>query len=113
MEDLLIEILENMGFDVYRQGSFSAGDEYPDSFFTFWNNSSSETRFYDNSAMAEEQDFDVNFYSTDPDKTYTVLRNAKQILKENGFIIYDSGHDVGSDKRTHTGRGIGIIYMED
>ena len=57
--------------------------------------------------------FDVNFYSVDPEKTYSVLSEAKKKLKEKGFIIYDSGHDVGSDRPTHTGRGIGVLYMED
>ncbi len=113
MEDILISILENVGYESYRQGSFTDSDEYPEHFFTFWNNSSEESGYYDNTATMEIQDFDVNFYSVDPAKTYSVLRETKKKLKENGFIIYDSGHDVGSDRPTHTGRGIGVLYMED
>lgn len=113
MEDTLIRILEDMGYEVYRQGSMTDDIEYPAHFFTFWNNPSEETRFYDNKATAEELDFDVNFYSTDPAETYEVIRSAKKKLRDNGFIIYDSGHDVGSDQPTHTGRGIGVIYVED
>lgn len=112
MEDILISILESVGYESYRQGSFTDG-EYPEHFFTFWNNSSEEAGYYDNSATKEVQDFDVNFYSVDPEKTYSVLSEAKKKLKEKGFIIYDSGHDVGSDRTTHTGRGIGVLYMED
>lgn len=113
MEDILISILESVGYESYRQGSFTDGDEYPENFFTFWNNSSEESGYYDNTATMEVQDFDVNFYSVDPEKTYSVLCAAKKKLKEKGFIIYDSGHDVGSDRPTHTGRGIGVLYMED
>ena len=101
MEDILISILESVGYEAYRQGSFTDGDKYPEHFFTFWNNSSEEAGYYD------------NFYSVDPEKTYSVLRAAKKKLKEKSFIIYDSGHDVGSDRPTHTGRGIGVLYMED
>ena len=113
MEDILISILESVGYEAYRQGSFTDGDKYPEHFFTFWNNSSEEAGYYDNTATMEVQDFDVNFYSVDPEKTYSVLRAAKNKLKEKSFIIYDSGHDVGSDRPTHTGRGIGVLYMED
>ena len=34
MEDDLIEILSGFGFPVFRQGSLTDTDAYPDSFFT-------------------------------------------------------------------------------
>ena len=57
MEDILISILESVGYESYRQGSFTDGDEYPEHFFTFWNNSSEEAGYYDNTATKEVQDF--------------------------------------------------------
>lgn len=39
MEDDLIEILSGFGFPVFRQGSLTDTDAYPDSFFTFWKRS--------------------------------------------------------------------------
>ena len=48
MEDLLISTLENLGFPIIRQGSLAEDDEYPQSFFTFWNNSADGQGFYSN-----------------------------------------------------------------
>ena len=42
MEDLLLSTLGRLGYPVFRQGSFSKKDKYPEHFFTFWNNSSAD-----------------------------------------------------------------------
>lgn len=111
VEDLLINILKETGFDVIRQGSMAAEDEYPDDFFTFWNNSSFCTSFYDNENTSGIADFDVNFYSNNPQNTYDILQEMTKTLRAQGFIIADSGHDVMSDVETHTGRGINVLFM--
>ena len=38
MEELLVQTLESFGYPVRRQGSLGAQEQYPDHFFTFWNN---------------------------------------------------------------------------
>lgn len=112
MEDLLIEILASFGYPVRLQGSMLVDEEYPKSFFTFWENESEDTAFYDDNPTKELHDYDVNFYSTDPELVYTVLKAAKQKLKQNGFIPLGSGHSVASDEETHTGRGINVKILE-
>lgn len=112
MEDKLIEILETFGYPVIRQGSLGQDEEYPDSFFTFWNNDSPDHAHYDNAEYGTEWDFDVNFYSIDPEKTYQVLADARIKLKQNKWIIPGKGYDVASDEVTHTGRGMRIFYLE-
>lgn len=109
---LINTISDAFGYDVIQQGSMSTDDVYPDSFFTFWNNSSTDSAFYDNNETETIWDFDLNFYSIDPDLVNTVLLSAKQLLKSVGFIPDGSGHDVLSDEATHTGRGINILYIE-
>lgn len=109
MEDQLISILESLKYPVYRQGSVS---KYDDSFFTFWNNDSPDHSHYDDSDYGTEWDFDVNFYSTDPELTYSVLSQARILLKQNGWIIPSKGYDVMSDEATHTGRGMRALYLE-
>ena len=110
MEDLLISILEKLGYPARKQGSFADDEDYSESFFTFWNNTSYDSTYYDNVDHSEIEDYDVNFYSTDPDLVYSTIREAKKQLKANNFIVYESGHDVASDVDTHTGRGISVLY---
>lgn len=113
MEDLLIQTLEKMGYDIIRQGSMADEEKYPESFFTFWNNDCYGRGFYDNRETQSVWDYDLNFYSTDPSLTYTKLMEAKKLLKSAGFIVNGKGHDVPSDESTHTGRGINIFYLEN
>lgn len=112
MEDNLIELLESFGYPVYRQGSLSDDEEYPDSFFTFWNNNSPDHAHYDNSDYGTEWDFDVNFYSNDPSLTYSVLANARVLLKQNKWIVPTKGYDVQSDEPSHTGRGMEALFLQ-
>lgn len=113
MKQELISVLESFGYPVYLQGSMNIDDAYPDSFFTFWNNSSDETAHYDNDASAFVWDFDVNFYSSDPALVNTVPVTARKRLKAAGFIVRGKGHDVLSDEITHTGRGLDVYYREE
>lgn len=111
MEDQLIELLESLGYQVYRQGSFTEDQKYPDNFFTFWNTDSPDHAHYDNSDYLSNWEYDVNFYSVDPELTYSVLSNARKILKENRWIVPSRGYDVYSDENTHTGRGMQAIFL--
>ncbi len=113
MEDLLIQTLEEMGYPIIRQGSMTDEEEYPESFFTFWNNDCYGRGFYDDGETQSVWDYDLNFYSTDPSLTHTKLLEAKQLLKSEGFIVCGKGHDVASDEPTHTGRGINVFYLEN
>ena len=113
MEDRLIELLESFGYPVIRQGSMSESESYPDNFFTFWNNDSSDGSHYDNDAASLIYDYDVNSYSSDPSLTYSNLRDAITLLKSEGFIISGDGYDVVSDEDTHTGRGVNVLYLKE
>ena len=112
MEDRLIELLEGFGYPVIRQGSLTEDDSYPDDFFTFWNNDSYDSNYYDNLASSTIYGYDVNFYSNSPDNTYNKLREAIKLLRSEGFIISGDGYDVASDEDTHTGRGVNVLYLK-
>lgn len=112
MEDLLISLIESLGYPIFRQGSLGADEPYPESFFTFWNNLSEGKEFYDNKEHSTIWYFDLNFYSSDPSLVNSKLMEAKKILKENNFIVTGKGHDVVSDEPTHTGRGIDVRIIE-
>lgn len=113
VKSLLINTLtEAFHFPVYLQGSLSDSTAYPDSFFTFWNNSTDDEAFYDNQESQVNWNFDLNFYSNDPASVNSVLLQVKATLKAVGFIPDGSGHDVLSDEPTHTGRGMTLLYIQ-
>lgn len=112
MKDTLITTLTSLGYPIYLQGSLSEADAYPESFFTFWNNYSDGSEFYDNEEHSCIWDFDLNFYSSDPALVNTVLINAKTLLRAQGFIVTGKGYDVVSDEPTHTGRGINVVKID-
>ena len=111
MKDLLITLLETWKYGVYQQGSMTG--EYPDSFFTFWNNSSDDHHPYDNAPIGWVWNFEVNFYSIDPALVNTILEEVRTLLLQNGFVVVGKGHDVASDEPTHTGRGFTVLYIEN
>lgn len=113
VKELLINtITTERKLPILLQGSMSSDTAYPDSFYTFWNNDSSDSGFYDNNETVTIWDFDLNFYSNDPTTVNTELLEAKRALKAVGFIVNGAGYDVISDEVSHTGRGINLIYIQ-
>lgn len=104
MEDLLIATLESFGFPVKLQGSLLPDEPFPDHFFTFWNSSSNSDGYYDNEETKLVYQYAVNFYSVDPEKVYTTLREAIAALKKVGFIISGDGQSISSGVDTHDAR---------
>ena len=97
VKQLLIDTLSSFNYPIYQQGSMSDSDDYPESFFTFFNNDTSDDDFFDNTETITIWDFDLNIYSNDPDVVNTTLREAKPLLKAVGFIVDGVGYDVLSD----------------
>lgn len=112
MEDLLISILETLGYPVFLQGSLLPDQPYPDSFFTFWNDSADGDSYYSNEENAILWAYSLNFYSNNPTLVNTKLLEAKELLKAQNFIISGAGYSVMSDEQTHTGRGITVLYRQ-
>lgn len=112
MEDLLINTLAKLGYPVMLQGSILPDESYPDSFFTFWNDSADGTSFYSNNEGAVLWSYSLNFYSIDPVLVNSKLVEAKRLLRENGWIVSGAGYDVPSDEVTHTGRAINLLYRQ-
>jgi hypothetical protein len=112
IKQLLIDTLSSFDYPIYQQGSMSNDEQYPDSFFTFFNNETNDDAFFDNQETMTIWDFDLNIYSIDPEVVNSALLEAKPLLKQAGFIVNGVGYDVLSDEPTHTGRGINILYIE-
>lgn len=118
MDEVLINILENIeipdgvSYKAYRQGSIPEEMEYPDTFFTFWNNNTVEHSAYDNNTTIEQYDFDVYVYSTDIDLCINLLSKARKMLKDNGWIIDTISFDAYSDEITHVGKGMRVLFLK-
>lgn len=110
--DNLIDELKSSGYPVIKQGSLLPEDDYPDHFFTYWNNSADGTGFYNNDESGAIWNFSISFYSVDEGLLVSVLLEAKKNLRQAGFIVAGAGHDVASDEATHTGRGMTVLYRE-
>lgn len=103
MKAALIELLETFNYPVFLQGSLNPEEPYPDSFFTFWNFNNDDTAFYDNDTHREVWGFWVYFYSISPAFVESIPEQARQILKNNGFILQGKATDISVDRPTHTG----------
>ena len=113
MEDELIRLLETKKYPVFRQGSLTEKDAYPETFITFWNTEELGESFYDNGVALTSHSFDVNVYSSSPDTAYSLQRELRDMLKENGWTIQSRGYDVASDEPTHLGRGFAVIFLKN
>lgn len=113
MKNKLITLLETFGFPVFLQGSLNENEEYPPSFFTFWNFETPEDSHYNNNASRAVWGFWVYLYSDDPAIVDEKLIEAAKLLKTNGWIIEGKGEDVVSDEPTHTGRMITCKFIEN
>lgn len=112
MKQELIDLLETFGYPVFLQGSLNSVDEYPESFFTFWNFETPEDSFYDNDATKAVWGFWVYFYSTDPDLVETIPEQARRLLKQNDWILQGKAHDITVDTPSHTGAFITVYRFE-
>ena len=112
MKQELIDLLETFEYPVRLQGSLASENDYPVSFFTFWNNTSDDGNHYDNNPVSIVWNFTVNFYSVNPALVESVTESAIDLLKTNGWIISGHGSDVPSGTITHTGRSFDALYLE-
>lgn len=113
MKSELIELLESFGFPVFLQGSLNSMDDYPDSFFTFWNFDTPEAAFYNDDANRAVWGFWVYFYSTDPHAVEQIPENARWLLKQNKWILQGKAQDIQTDKPTHTGAFFTVYKFEN
>ena len=111
MREKLINLLESFGYPVHLQGSLLSVDDYPDSFFTFWNFQNDGDLFYDNESYASDFGYWIYFYSSDPELIENKINEVKAVLKKNKFIV-QAPIDARSDIKSHTGKMLTIFYKE-
>ena len=110
--DDLIEVLSTFNKPVYREGAMRENDPYPDDFFTFWLVDNWDHKHYDDTNFLEGFEFDVCYFSTDPELAYTTVNEAIRRLKANGFTASGSGFDAYSESRDHVGVTFKVFALQ-
>lgn len=104
MIDDLLAILAAFKYPVFLHGSVNPDDGYPDSFFTFWNQSTPEGAFYSNYPHFAVWQFYIYFYSSSRQTVETVTDNLLDVLRASGWTLRGRPADAVSGVATHTGR---------
>lgn len=113
MKDVLYSILNTICPDnVYLQGTLNPEEPYPDSFITYWVNTTEDDEHFDNDVVAVDWNFSVMFYSNNPALINTKTDEIRTALKAAGFIPQGKGNDLISDKPTHDGWALEFVYKE-
>jgi hypothetical protein len=102
MRDNIYTLLSSFGYPVFLNGTVNNNDVYPDSFFTFWNDINTDDSFYDNDATRAILDYDIVFISKNPSLVQTVAEAARQMLKNNGFVVSGKPTDATVDRPPYT-----------
>lgn len=113
MIEKLIATLEKYGVKLYRQGSMTPDEQYPDTFLTYWNADTSILKYYDNKPIRIAWTFWIYCYSISYQNVLSLLDQIRTDLKAQGYLIDSLGYDVNSDVPTHSGRMISVIYLQD
>lgn len=100
--ELLEEIKEAKGFDYFRQGSLS-DNNYPASFFTFWNIDTKDEKFYDNEERRFNELVQIGFYTSNANLIYSEMESFRKKAKAKGFQC-TRATDAPSGVDTHFGR---------
>ena len=113
MEDVLIAILENFGFPVYRQGAMSNDAIYPETFITYWNNSSPDHSHYDNAGRGTAWNYTVNVYSEDSAEAYRLIGEIRSLRHEPALEQAEKIRSVFRAEAARLGGAAEITVTED
>ena len=116
MKQKLINALVGCGFiegkTLLLHGTLKPDEAYPETFGTFWTDSTEDNAHYDNKATSTDWAFSVILYSANPEIVNTKPNEIRAALKAVGFIPQGKGQDAPSDEPTHTGWAMDFIIKE-
>lgn len=116
MKNKLINALVGCGFvegkTLFLQGTLKPEEAYPETFITFWANSTDSNAHYDNKEISVDWSFSVILYSANPATVNTKPNEIRAALKAAGFIPQGKGQDTPSDEQTHTGWAMDFVITE-
>lgn len=112
MKQKLINTLQTFGYPVFLQGTLNPAESYPNTFITFFTDSTTDNRHFENTINAVDWSFSVILYSNDPATVNTKPNEIRAALQAAGFIPQGKGNDILSDEPTHTGWAMDFVITE-
>lgn len=112
MKNKLIAVLEKYGVPVFLQGTLNPEEAYPETFITFWTDSTSDGAHFDNVTTSYDWAISIILYSSNPEIVNTLPATMRADLKAAGFIPQGKGFDVPSGNPTHTGWALDVNVTE-
>lgn len=112
MKEILLNVLNSLGYPVYLQGSLNADEAYPETFITFWIDGSIDNAHYNDDCVSVDWDLSVILYSNNPTTVNTKPNEIIAAMKASGFIPQGRGNDIPSDDPTHTGWAMDFKYKQ-
>lgn len=109
---MLIEALSAFGYPVFLQGTLNPNESYPNTFITFFTDSTYDNAHFENETKSVVWSFSVILYSNDPVTVNTKPDEIRTQLKKVGFIPQGKGQDILSDEPTHTGWAMDFVITE-
>lgn len=109
----LEEIFVKLGLPYSRQGSYDSSEDYPASFFTFWNSDTPEESYYDNTSTKAVWIWYIYFYTKNASIFYSKMDEFIALAKKKGFITEGRGNDIPSDRPDYFGRVVRIKFIEN
>jgi len=102
--------LEETGFDVWEQGSVPKN--MPDSYITFWENTTFDNLNADNQTLEIVYPFTVIYYTTEWDSINPVFENIVSLLKSKNYIASGMGFPIDSGIDKYKARCIEVQKIE-
>jgi hypothetical protein len=104
----LFELFDEIGLPYHRQGSL-ANQDYPPSFFTFFNIDTPPESYYDNKLTRYNEYVQIGFYTNDASKIYSQLDIGGEFYKKikeksKDFVLAALPKDADADDDNYFGR---------
>lgn len=112
MKQKLIETLSRFNYPVLLQGTLNPEEAYPQTFITFFVDSTDDNGHFENKTNSVDWYFSVILYSNDPEIVNTKPAEIRDALQAAGFVSQGKGNDILSDEPTHTGWAMDFVKTE-
>ena len=100
------------GYEYARQGSYAQTGPLPETFWTFWNDRTSEDQHYDDRPHRAIWRWQVYFYTKDPSLMYSEMDALIASAREAGFVPEGRAEDVDAREPGYVGRTVRLRYPE-